>query len=66
MISAVSVENFLIHRNRKFTLTPGVTLLTGENGRGKTAQPAHRVPLTAEPFSSDTRPNKLDLLDRLI
>jgi len=37
MISAVSVENFLIHRNRKFTLTPGVTLLTGENGRGKTA-----------------------------
>lgn len=36
MISLVSIENFLIHKNRKFEFAPGVTLLTGENGRGKT------------------------------
>lgn len=36
MIQTVHIENFLIHRNRKFSLAPSVTLITGENGRGKT------------------------------
>lgn len=36
MIQQAHIETFLVHKNRRVSLAPGVTLITGENGRGKT------------------------------
>lgn len=36
MIKAISIKHFGIHESREFELSPGVTLLIGGNGTGKT------------------------------
>lgn len=36
MIQQAHIETFLVHKNRRVSLAPGVTLITGENGSGKT------------------------------
>ncbi|TXH42789.1 MAG: hypothetical protein E6Q97_35195 [Desulfurellales bacterium] len=35
-IKTISLESFLVHKDRSFDLSPGVNLITGANGSGKT------------------------------